>query len=47
MTLTQEHADWKIEGPGAENACVAYAVRDGNRLVYELASESDEQLVKH
>jgi peptidoglycan/xylan/chitin deacetylase (PgdA/CDA1 family) len=47
MTLTQEHGDWKIEGPGAEKACLAYAVRDGNRLVYELASESDKQLVKH
>jgi hypothetical protein len=47
MTLIQEHGDWKIEGPGAQDACLAYAVRDGNRLVYELASESDKQLVKH
>ena len=47
MTLVREHGDWKIEGPGAEEACLAYAICDGNRLVYELASEPDKQLVKH
>ena len=46
MTLVCENGDWKIEGPDAQKACLAYAVSDGNRLVYELASESDTELIK-
>lgn len=36
MQLTRREADWVIEGPQKERARIAYAVLDGNRIVYEL-----------
>jgi hypothetical protein len=37
MQLVRCGNDWRIEGPGCERAVIAYACRDGNRLVYEFA----------
>jgi hypothetical protein len=37
MKLVQRGKDWEIEGPGREKARIAYAVLDGDRVVYELA----------
>jgi hypothetical protein len=37
MTLLRKGASWEIEGPEAERANVAFAIVDGDRLVYELA----------
>jgi hypothetical protein len=37
MNLIQKDGDWVIEGPGNDRARIAYAVLDGERLVYELA----------
>ena len=37
MKLVQKGGDWEIEGHGKERARIAYAVLDGDRLVYELA----------
>jgi hypothetical protein len=36
MTLVQKGSSWKIEGPGAERARIAFAVVDGDRLSYQL-----------
>ncbi len=36
MKLVREGASWVIKGSGSDKARVAYAVRDGDRLVYEL-----------
>ncbi len=36
MTLVPKGPDWAIEGPERERARVAFAVLDGDRLVYEL-----------
>jgi len=38
MKLLQKNGDWVIEGPDKERARIAYAVLDGDRLVYELDS---------
>ena len=46
MTLIREQGAWKIEGPGAQEACLAYAVSNGNHLMYELASEPTVQVCK-
>lgn len=37
MKLVSQGNAWAIEGPEKERARVAYAVRDGDRLMYELA----------
>jgi hypothetical protein len=37
MTLTQKGTDWEIEGPHKERARLAYAVLEGDRLIYEIA----------
>jgi hypothetical protein len=34
MTLAPEGNSWRIEGPGKERARLAYAKRDGDRLIY-------------
>jgi hypothetical protein len=36
MTLVPQGSSWKIEGPEANRARVAYAVRDGDSLAYEI-----------
>jgi hypothetical protein len=36
MNLIQKDGDWVIEGPEKERARIAYAVLDGDRIVYEL-----------
>jgi hypothetical protein len=38
MNLNQKDGDWVIEGPEKERARIAYAVLDGEHLVYDLAS---------
>ena len=37
LRLVQKGSAWEIEGPGAERARIAYAVREGDRLAYEVA----------
>lgn len=41
MKLVQKNGYWEVEGSGAERACVAFAVVEGDRLVYELAGQHD------
>lgn len=36
MVLVPDGTNWIIEGPEKERACIAYAVLDGDRLMYEL-----------
>jgi hypothetical protein len=36
MSLRQAGSSWKVEGPQAERARVAFAVLEGDRLVYEI-----------
>ncbi|MEO7143041.1 MAG: hypothetical protein ABI165_06000 [Bryobacteraceae bacterium] len=36
MRLVPDGCGWRIEGPGSERACIAYAVLDGDRLRYSL-----------
>ncbi len=38
LKLIKRRGNWEIEGQGKERARIAYAVLDGNRLVYEMAS---------
>jgi hypothetical protein len=37
LRLVQKRSGWEIEGSGKERARIAYAVRDGDRLNYEVA----------
>lgn len=37
MRLVNRDGDWEIVGPQNERACVAYAVLDGDRLVYDVS----------
>jgi len=37
MTLVRDQDDWRIEGPDAERARVAYASLEGNRIVYTVS----------
>jgi len=43
MHLVLREDEWEIVGPGKEKARVAYAIREGDRLVYELASVQRSQ----
>jgi hypothetical protein len=43
MKLVQKGGYWEVEGPQAERARVAYAVIEGDRLVYELAGAHDRE----
>jgi len=36
MKLVNNNGQWEIEGPGKEDACMAYAIADGNRVRYEV-----------
>ena len=36
MRLVSRNGQWEIEGPAREEACVAYAVREGKNIRYEL-----------
>jgi hypothetical protein len=36
MSLVSRNGHWEIEGPGREEACVAYAVTEGGQIRYEL-----------
>jgi hypothetical protein len=38
LTLVRKGSSWEIEGPGKERARIAYAVREGNRLAYEVTA---------
>jgi hypothetical protein len=39
MRLVRTDSGWRIEGCGAERARIAYAVRDGDRVVYEMDAD--------
>jgi hypothetical protein len=41
MKLVQKGSCWEIEGPEAERARIAFAVVDGDHLVYEVTSAAD------
>jgi hypothetical protein len=41
MKLVQEGGRWRIAGAEAERGCIAFAVIQGNRLVYEIADTVD------
>ena len=43
MELVARGGKWEITGPGKERAQLAYAVLDGDRLVYELAEASSRK----
>jgi hypothetical protein len=34
MSLVQRNGDWEIDGPGSEQACIAWASVRGSRLIY-------------
>jgi hypothetical protein len=38
MNLIQRDGNWVVEGPEKERARIAYAVIDGDRVVYDLPS---------
>jgi hypothetical protein len=37
LRLVQKGSGWEIEGSGKERARIAYAIREGDRLTYEVA----------
>jgi hypothetical protein len=39
MKLIRKNSDWEIQGPGSQEARVAYATSDGTRVTYSLSSE--------
>lgn len=41
MRLVRENGEWRVEGPGSERACVAYASLAGNTVRYHLAGERE------
>ena len=41
MRLSKTASGWRIEGPGSERACLAYAVLKGDGLKYELSATVD------
>jgi len=43
MKLVENGGQWRIEGPGAENARIAFAEKKGDRLVYELSAVAHHQ----
>jgi len=43
MNLVPDGRGWRIEGPGAERARVAYACLDGNGLTYELEGRQPQK----
>ena len=40
MTLVRDGENWRIEGPDADRARVAYASLEGNRVVYTVSREA-------
>jgi hypothetical protein len=40
MTLVADGGGWRIEGPESDRARVAYAVLEGDRLVYRMEPPS-------
>jgi hypothetical protein len=45
MKLVQNGSSWRIEGPESERAQIAFAVVEGDRLVYEVARVRDQERV--
>jgi hypothetical protein len=45
MKLVSKDGGWQIEGPGSEHARIAYAVLEGDRLLFEIAGALDQQQV--
>lgn len=43
MKLIQRGSNWQIEGPGKERARLAYAILDGDHLVYSVGSRNERQ----
>jgi len=39
MELVRRNGEWRVEGPGSERACVAYASLDRDTMTYRLAGE--------
>lgn len=46
MKLVQKDGRWKIEGPEADRAQIAYAVAEDDQLVYEVAGARDREGVR-
>ena len=44
MELVSDGDTWRIEGPGSERACVAYAREKDDNLVFEIQHSSTGQL---
>jgi hypothetical protein len=42
MKLVKDGLDWRIEGPGSERACIAYASQKDGRISYNLSSATAE-----
>lgn len=43
MTLAQKNGRWIIEGKGSEDARIAYACRDGERMFYSIEGRAEEE----
>lgn len=43
LQLVQKGGEWEIEGPGKEKARIAYAIREGDRLNYEVVGAPAHQ----
>ena len=41
MELVFRNGEWRVEGPGSERACVAYAMLTGDTVVYRLPGERE------
>jgi hypothetical protein len=41
MELVCRNGEWRVEGPGSERACVAYAMLTGDTVVYRLPGERE------
>lgn len=46
MNLLEDESGWHIEGPGSEQACIAYARQENGRLVYKVSSTPAEVSVQ-
>jgi hypothetical protein len=44
--VLKRNGRWEIDGPGKEQACLAYATLGGENLVYEFEQKPDPRCVE-